>query len=194
MGSFSVSEKLLIEEISNAAQKIKTLTRGLSIGAMIKLIRTQLGMSQKILAKRARVPQSTISRIEKGQIEPSLSTIQKVLQAISCDYIISPILKEPVDTMRKKQARKIADKLKLPNFTGTMSWLYGFKTRNNICYRKLTRVGQKLKADSKERLANFQSQFALLNNMDQYDADAIANLDESGIFFDCPSNYTLAVK
>lgn len=62
----SPAEKLLIQEITQAAEKLKIVMRGLRIGHLIKTIRLQLGMSQKALAKHAGVPQSTVSRIEQG--------------------------------------------------------------------------------------------------------------------------------
>ena len=109
MKSFSLSEKLLIEEITQAAQKTKIAVRGLTIGALIKFIRVQLGMSQKALAKRAGVPQSTISRIEQEERDANLSTLNKILNAISCDLVIAPLLQDSVDAIRRKQARKKAE-------------------------------------------------------------------------------------
>jgi transcriptional regulator with XRE-family HTH domain len=110
MKSFSPSEKLLIEEIMQAAQKTRVAVRGLTIGALIKSIRVQLGMSQKALAKRAGVPQSTISRIEQEERDANLSTLNKILGAISCDLVIVPLLQDSVDAIRRKQARKMAEK------------------------------------------------------------------------------------
>lgn len=110
MKTFSPSEKLLIEEIMQAAQKTRIATRGLTIGALIKSIRVQLGMSQKALAKRAGVPQSTISRIEQEERDANLSTLNKILSAISCDLVIVPLLEDSIDSIRRKQARKMAEK------------------------------------------------------------------------------------
>lgn len=110
MKLFSTSEKLLIEEVTQASQKLKAVMRGLSIGALVKSIRKQLGMSQQALAKRAGVPQSTVSRIERGQSDVSLSTLHKILKAISCDLVIAPLLQDSIDIIRRKQARKIAEK------------------------------------------------------------------------------------
>lgn len=110
MKSFSTSEKLLLEEIMQASQAIKVATRGLSIGELIKLTRSQLGMSQTALAKRAGVPQSTVSRVEAGKKDVSLSTLQKILEATSCDLILVPAPKEPIAVLRYKQARKMAGK------------------------------------------------------------------------------------
>ena len=120
MKSFSPSEKLLIEEITQAAQKTRVAVRGLTIGALIKSIRIQLGMSQKALAKRARVPQSTISRIEQEERDANLSTLIKILGAISCDLVIVPLLQDSIDTIRRKQARKTAEK-QVRYLKGTMN-------------------------------------------------------------------------
>lgn len=58
------SEKFFLQELSDSAKKAKKKMKGLSIGPLIKIIRNQLGMTQKNLSKRASVPQSTIIRIE----------------------------------------------------------------------------------------------------------------------------------
>lgn len=103
------SEKLLIEEVRHAALETRVAVRGLSFGALLKHIRLQLGMSQKALAKRAGVPQSTISRIEKEK-DANLSTLNKISEAISCDLVIVPLLQDSIDTIRRQQARKMAEK------------------------------------------------------------------------------------
>ncbi len=120
MKFYSPSEKLLIEEITEAAQKTRVKVRGLTIGALIKSIRIQLGMSQKALAKRAGVPQSTISRIEQKERDANLSTLNKILSAISCDLVIVPLLKDSIDIIRRKQARKMAEK-QVRYLKGTMN-------------------------------------------------------------------------
>ena len=120
MKSYSLSEKLLIEEIMQAAQKTKVAARGLTIGALIKSIRTQLGMSQTALAQRAGVPQSTISRIEQEERDANLATLNKILAAISCDLVIVPLLEDSIDNIRRKQARKMAEK-QVGYLKGTMN-------------------------------------------------------------------------
>lgn len=120
MKPFSPSEKLLIEEVMEAAQKTRIAVRGLTIGSLIKSIRVQLGMSQKALAKRAGVPQSTISRIEQEERDANLSTLNKILGAISCDLVIIPLLQDSVDAIRRKQARKMAEK-QVRYLKGTMN-------------------------------------------------------------------------
>ena len=107
---FSPSERILIQEVMEVSQKMKTTIRGLSIGSLIRSIRIQLGMPQKVLAKKASVPQSTIIRIEKGQKNTSLLTLKKVLNALSCDLIMAPLLQDSIDGIRRKQARKVVER------------------------------------------------------------------------------------
>jgi len=110
MKSLPISEKLMIEEVSQVAKRAKALVGGLTIGGLIKSIRLQLGMSQAVLAKRAGVPQSTVSRVEQGERETSLSTLNKIMEALSCQLVVIPLLCESVDVIREKQARKLAQK------------------------------------------------------------------------------------
>ena len=113
------SELLLIEEIAKEGAKALQAARGLSPGTLIKMIRKQIGMPQEVLARKAKVPQSTISRIEKGQGDPSLATLRRILQALECDLAVLPILREPISTIRKRQARKRAE-AKVRYLLGTM--------------------------------------------------------------------------
>jgi len=116
----SPSEVLFLEEVRFAARNLQIAARGLAIGALIKSIRGQLGMSQKALAKRAGVPQSTVSRIEQGQRDMSMSTLLKIMKAISCDLVIAPLLLDSVENIRRKQAKKIAKK-RMNYLKGTMN-------------------------------------------------------------------------
>ena len=110
MKSHSPAEKLLLEEVTKASLTAKIATRGLSIGALIKAVRLQLGMSQNVLAKRAKIPQPTVSRIEQGRRDVTVSTLIKICGAMFCDLVIVPVLQDSVDVIRRKQARKVAEK------------------------------------------------------------------------------------
>ncbi len=77
-------------------------------------------MSQDALAKRACVPQSTVSRVEGSEKTPTLATLARILDALSCDLVITPLLKEPIDTIRGKQAKKKAHE-KISYLRGTMN-------------------------------------------------------------------------
>lgn len=110
MKELNYSEKLLVKEVVDVAKEIKRVSKGLSIGSLIKMVRSQLGMTQIILARRAGVPQSTISRVEKGEKRVNLSTLKKILDVLSCEYIIVPLLRESIDVIRRRQARMKAEK------------------------------------------------------------------------------------
>lgn len=116
----SPSEKLLIEEVRQSSAKALAAARGLQIGTLIRTIRKQLGMSQEELARRAHVPQSTVSRIEASDRDATLSTLSKILKALSCDLVVVPHLHKPVDALRREQAKKKA-KQRIHYLKGTMN-------------------------------------------------------------------------
>ena len=93
-----------------------------------------------------------------------------------------------------QEARNIAKAKGIQHFIGTLSWLDKFKQRHNIGYRRNTHVGQKLKPGWKEELKQFQKSFMKLNEKHHYPLEAIWNIDETGITYDNPSNYTLEIK
>lgn len=99
------SEKLLLGEIARSAYNLRQKQRGLEIGQLIALTRSQLSMSQRALAKRAKVPQSTISSVESGRLQPNISTLKKILNSIECDLLISILPREEFETTRRKQAK-----------------------------------------------------------------------------------------
>lgn len=54
----------------------------MDVGAQLRSIREHKGLSQRELAKRAGVTNSTISMIEKNSVSPSISSLKKVLSGI----------------------------------------------------------------------------------------------------------------
>ncbi|WP_028671252.1 cupin domain-containing protein [Saccharospirillum impatiens] len=59
----------------------------MDVGERLKLIRKQKGLSQRELAKRAGVTNSTISMIEKNSVSPSVGSLKKVLQGIPMSLV-----------------------------------------------------------------------------------------------------------
>ncbi|MPY23196.1 cupin domain-containing protein [Shewanella psychropiezotolerans] len=59
----------------------------MDIGASLKVIRKQKGLSQRELAKRAGVTNSTISMIEKNSVSPSVSSLKKVLSGLPLSLV-----------------------------------------------------------------------------------------------------------
>ena len=59
----------------------------MDVGERLKVIRKQKGLSQRELAKRAGVTNSTISMIEKNSVSPSVGSLKKVLQGIPMSLV-----------------------------------------------------------------------------------------------------------
>ncbi|WP_407330797.1 cupin domain-containing protein [Enterovibrio sp. 27052020O] len=59
----------------------------MDIGANLKAVRKSRGLSQRELAKRAGVTNSTISMIEKNSVSPSVSSLKKVLSGIPLSLV-----------------------------------------------------------------------------------------------------------
>ncbi|MDR2834519.1 MAG: helix-turn-helix transcriptional regulator [Streptococcaceae bacterium] len=53
------------------------------LGGRIASLREEQGFSQRELAKFCNMPQSTITRIENGEVSPSLSTLNRIARALS---------------------------------------------------------------------------------------------------------------
>lgn len=53
---------------------------------LLREARRRVGISQRELARRADVPQSTVGRIEAGLLDPRFGTLEKLLR--SCGYEI----------------------------------------------------------------------------------------------------------
>jgi len=52
-----------------------------SVGARLLVLRKQYGFSQRELARRAEVTNSTLSMIEQGKVSPSIGSLEKILHA-----------------------------------------------------------------------------------------------------------------
>lgn len=59
----------------------------MDVGARLKSIRKLKGLSQRELAKRAGVTNSTISMIEKNSVSPSVSSLKKVLAGMPMSLV-----------------------------------------------------------------------------------------------------------
>lgn len=58
---------------------------GTNIGLLIKELRVNAGMSQRELGERIGTTQSAIARLETGDAEPKLRTLQKLAEACNSD-------------------------------------------------------------------------------------------------------------
>jgi transcriptional regulator with XRE-family HTH domain len=63
----------------------------------LRWARRRAGLTQRALAERSGVPQSTISRIESGAVDPRVGTLRRLLQACGFDLEVEPLLGRGVD-------------------------------------------------------------------------------------------------
>lgn len=78
-GIDSVNSELNSREYVDANDSV------LDTAVRLKLIRDAFGLSQRELAKRAGVTNSSISMIEQGQVSPSIQSLSRILAAFPLD-------------------------------------------------------------------------------------------------------------
>lgn len=66
------------------------------LASLIRQMRAYRGISQEQLSKESGVSKSSISKLELGQLNPSLKTIQIICDSLKCkfNYKIEPIEEE----------------------------------------------------------------------------------------------------
>ncbi|OGR84888.1 MAG: hypothetical protein A2901_00835 [Elusimicrobia bacterium RIFCSPLOWO2_01_FULL_54_10] len=65
-------------------------------------------MTQSELAQHAKLPQSHIAAIEKGKLDPRLSTLRKIFEALSCEMVLEPRPAGPLQEVLHQRARHVA--------------------------------------------------------------------------------------
>ena len=63
----------------------------------LRSARKRAGLSQRQLAEKSGVPQSTIGRIEAGSVDPRVRTLSRLIRACGFDLEVEPLLGEGVD-------------------------------------------------------------------------------------------------
>ena len=84
---------------TSSKTRTKAETTDLAVGARLKVVREQAGLSQRELAKRANVTNSTVSLIEQESHAPSLASLHRILKAIPismADFFALPVSKQNV--------------------------------------------------------------------------------------------------
>lgn len=89
-------------------------------GDWIRMVRDSLRMSQADLARRSGVPQPHLAGIEKGKVDLRVSTLKRLFDAMSCDAVIQPRPRKPLNEVLRGKARSVALK-RLKQSMGTMA-------------------------------------------------------------------------
>lgn len=85
------------------ADKLSTMDPGTDLAAW----RRRLGYTQRELASRAGVPQSTVGRIEVGLIDPRLSTLRKLFRACGADVEVAAVLGGGIDRTQIRERLRL---------------------------------------------------------------------------------------
>ena len=64
---------------------------------MVRWARRRAGFSQRELAERAGVPQSTVARIESGAVDPRASTLRSLLRVCEVDLEAMAVIGRGID-------------------------------------------------------------------------------------------------
>lgn len=75
---------------------------------VLRRARHQAGLSQRALAARAGVLQSTVGRIEIGAVDPRFETMTRLLRACGFDVEVAPALGEGVDRSQIRELLKLS--------------------------------------------------------------------------------------
>jgi transcriptional regulator with XRE-family HTH domain len=79
----------------------------------LRWARLTAGLSQRALAKKSGIPQSSIARIEAGTIDPRVGTLDRLLCACGFDLEVEPRLGQGIDRsqIRERLALTPAERL-----------------------------------------------------------------------------------
>ena len=95
----------------------------------VKTIRDFFGMTTTQLAKRLGVSQSRIVRIEQNEKNTKISTMERIAEAINCEFVYAFVPREKIDDIIYNQVKKKA--LKILNKVNTNMVLENQLTQNN---------------------------------------------------------------
>jgi len=59
----------------------------MEVATAVRSARHEIGLSQRALAARAGVPQSTVARIESGSLDPRAGTVDRILRAAGHELV-----------------------------------------------------------------------------------------------------------
>jgi transcriptional regulator with XRE-family HTH domain len=84
---------------------------------MLRSTRLRVGLTQRELADKAGLPQSTIGRIETGRTDPGVGTLTRLLRACGYDLAVEPRLGQGVDRTQIKSRLAMAPLERLERLT-----------------------------------------------------------------------------
>jgi transcriptional regulator with XRE-family HTH domain len=76
------------------------------VGSVVRAARRRAGVSQAVLAERAGTSQPSIARLEKGQVSPTVITLDRIARALGSDLVIDfepqPVVRHGTTSTRRE--------------------------------------------------------------------------------------------
>ena len=79
----------------------------MSAARITRYARRRAGLSQRALARAAGVPQSTVARIETGQLAPRFDTLERILRAAGHSLALEPAAGVGVDRSQIRELLRL---------------------------------------------------------------------------------------
>lgn len=129
-------------------------TTSKSPGDLVRERRTRLGLSQRSAARLCGVPQSMLSRIEAGSTQPSVPTLQRLLEGLGADLRLELGTHERGGEGRREKQRSI--------------WL------NRLVIGELTRDPERVIGIARDNISRWREVHAqrptILSSLDRWNA------------------------
>lgn len=116
----------------------------------IRILRNSLRMTQAELAHRARISQPHLAGIEGGKIDPQISTLKRLYEALSCKLSVEPRPNKPIKELLRGRARSVALQ-RLKRSMGTMA-LEGQAPEADVFRAVLEKRTDEILNDQREKL------------------------------------------
>jgi len=82
-------------------------------GRMVRYVRRRAGLTQRQLAAEAGIPQETIARIERGRVDPRVTTLDRLLEACEFGLEAMPRLGIGIDRPQIRERLDLAPDLRM---------------------------------------------------------------------------------
>jgi len=104
---------------------------------LVRETRRELGLSQRQLAFRAGTTQAEVSRVERGEVSPTITTLRELMRAMGRELIVAsePLAEWDPVHMRSTRDRAPEERLRL-----AIGW--------NRLAARLAAAGEKARADA----------------------------------------------
>lgn len=113
MGDRSTIKKLQLKQLDKKLSQLKPSLDLIPKEGWVRAIREALGMSARQLAERMGVSQATLAKMEKGEVENTvtLKTLERIAEALDCRLFHALVPRSSLEDMVRRQARAAAEKL-----------------------------------------------------------------------------------